>query len=99
MAMLSGCDYLEGLKGVGIRTANKLLRKYKTLERTIKFIALESGGVKVPKGYMETFLLAELAFLFQRVYDPLTQRLVHLGGQPPSDWTDAQDRYVGLCVR
>jgi exonuclease-1 len=98
MAMLSGCDYLEGLKGVGVRTANKLLRKYKSLERTLKFIALENGAVRVPKDYLETFLLAELAFLFQRVYDPLTKRLVHLGGDPPEDWTDAQDQYVGPCV-
>lgn len=96
MAMLSGCDYLEGLKGVGVRTANKLLRKYKGLERTLKSIALENGAVKIPKGYLETFLLAELAFLFQRVYDPVTKQLVHLGGQLPEDWTDAKDQYVGL---
>lgn len=98
MAMLSGCDYLEGLKGIGVRTANKLLRKYKSLERTLKFIALENGAVRVPKGYLETFMLAELAFLFQRVYDPTTKKLVHLGGEPPDDWTDAQDRYVGPYV-
>lgn len=95
MAMLSGCDYLEGLKGIGVRTANKLLRKYKSLERTLKFIALENGAIKIPKGYLETFLLAELAFLFQRVYDPSTKQLVHLAGQAPDDWTEEKDRFVG----
>jgi exonuclease-1 len=95
MAMLSGCDYLQGLKGVGIKTAHKLLRKHKTVERTLKFIALDNGNVKVPKGYLEDFERAELAFVWQRVYCPIKKRLVHLNGEPEGEWTDDKDQYVG----
>lgn len=28
MCILSGCDYLPSVKGIGLVTANKLLRKY-----------------------------------------------------------------------
>ncbi|KAG8824015.1 Rad2 nuclease [Serendipita sp. 399] len=96
MAMLSGCDYLEGLRGVGVRTANKLLRKYKTVERLLKFVGLESGNVKVPKGYLEAFKMAELAFLHQRVYDPVSEKLIHLEDPPLSEWCTERDKFVGL---
>ncbi|KAG8752882.1 Rad2 nuclease [Serendipita sp. 396] len=96
MAMLSGCDYLEGLRGVGVRTANKLLRKYKTVERLLKFVGLENGNVKVPKGYLEAFKLAELAFLHQRVYDPVSEKLIHLDDPPLSEWDSEKDKFVGL---
>jgi 5'-3' exonuclease len=33
MAILSGCDYLESIQGVGLKTAYRLLRKYKTAEK------------------------------------------------------------------
>ena len=31
--MLSGCDYLPSIPGIGIKTAHKMLRRYKTVER------------------------------------------------------------------
>ena len=33
MAILSGCDYLDSVAGLGLKTAHKLLRKYKTPEK------------------------------------------------------------------
>ncbi|CCA72785.1 related to EXO1-exonuclease which interacts with Msh2p [Serendipita indica DSM 11827] len=95
MAMMSGCDYLEGLKGIGVRTANKLLRKYKSLERVLKFIALESKTARVPKGYLEAFRKAELAFLYQRVYDSTQKRLVHLVEPPSTGLSEEDDLFVG----
>lgn len=95
MAMLSGCDYLEGLKGIGVRTANKLLRKYKHLDGVLRSIGLENGNLRVPKGYKEAFEKAELAFLWQRVWDPVSKKLVHLNGQPDEDWNEEKDAFVG----
>lgn len=31
--MLSGCDYLPSIPGIGIKTAHRLLRRYKTVEK------------------------------------------------------------------
>lgn len=33
MCILSGCDYLDNLSGVGIKTAYKLVKKYKYTEK------------------------------------------------------------------
>ena len=59
MAILSGCDYLEGLPRMGLKTAHNLVRRYKEIERVLKIIAFE-GKVKLPAGYLEAYLRAEL---------------------------------------
>lgn len=33
--VLAGCDYLSNIKGIGLRTAVGLLKKYKTVPDTI----------------------------------------------------------------
>ncbi|CAE6532527.1 unnamed protein product [Rhizoctonia solani] len=95
MAMLSGCDYIDSLPGLGLKTAHKLLRKWKTVDKVIQAIRMD-GSYKMPKGYLESFRIAELAFLHQRVYDPISQRLTHLG-PPPEDeeWDEGKDAFVG----
>ncbi|KAL5641056.1 hypothetical protein ACGC1H_001508 [Rhizoctonia solani] len=95
MAMLSGCDYIDSLPGLGLKTAQKLLRKWKTADKVIQAIRMD-GSHKMPKGYLESFRIAELAFLHQRVYDPVSQRLTHLG-PPPDDeeWDESKDAFVG----
>ncbi|CAE6449745.1 unnamed protein product [Rhizoctonia solani] len=95
MAMLSGCDYIDSLPGLGLKKAHKLLRKWKTVEKVIQAIRMD-GSFKMPKGYLESFRVAELAFLHQRVYDPTSQRLTHLG-PPPDDegWDESKDAFVG----
>lgn len=35
MCILSGCDYLPSLRGVGLKMAYKLLAKYKTMDKVI----------------------------------------------------------------
>ena len=77
MAMLAGCDYLPSIPGIGIKTAHKLLRRYKTVERLLQSLRLE-GSHAVPDAYAAEFSRAELAFVYQRVYDPRLGRLVTL---------------------
>ncbi|KLO09954.1 PIN domain-like protein [Schizopora paradoxa] len=98
MAMLSGCDYLPSVPGVGLKTAYSLLKKYKSVDRSIRAIRLE-GKKDVPKGYVEAFNLAEKVFLHQRVYDPKLQKLVYLS-EPSDDLVlDAKaESYIGKCV-
>ncbi|ORY92746.1 PIN domain-like protein [Leucosporidium creatinivorum] len=81
MAILSGCDYLESIQGVGLKTAYRLMRKYKTAEKVIQFVRLE-GQLKVPRSYPDDFKRAELTFLHQRVWDPVQNALVHLEPVP-----------------
>jgi len=97
--MLSGCDYLPSINGLGLKTAHKLLRKYKTVDKVLQYIRLETS-LKIPKDYLKFYRIAELAFLHQKVYDPLSERLVHL--HPIVDsagWTPEMRAYVGWFVR
>lgn len=48
MAILSGCDYLESIPGVGLKTAYRLMRKYKTAEKVRCLIASTSRPLSDP---------------------------------------------------
>ncbi|PPQ66528.1 hypothetical protein CVT26_009501 [Gymnopilus dilepis] len=97
MTILSGCDYLPSIPGIGLKTACQLLKKWKTAEQVIKIIAME-GKKAVPSGYLKQFRLAEKCFQHQRVYCPMAERLVHLT-EIDSDWNEEFDAYVGRYVR
>ncbi|KAM0925798.1 hypothetical protein ACQ4PT_003959 [Festuca glaucescens] len=80
MCILSGCDYLPSLPGMGVKRAHALIQKLKTHEKVIKH--LRYSAVSVPPQYEENFKKAIWAFQFQRVYDPATEDIVHLSGIP-----------------
>jgi exonuclease 1 len=75
MAILSGCDYLDSIGNMGLKTAHRMVRKHKTIEKVIRMLQFD-GKYHVPKGYLEAFYQAELTFLHQRVYCPISNRLV-----------------------
>lgn len=77
MAILSGCDYLPGIGGLGLKTAHRMLRKHKTVERLVKAAQFD-GKLKVPAGFMADFDQAEKTFLYQWVFCPIEKRLVNL---------------------
>lgn len=76
MAIMSGCDYLSGLPGVGLKTAYRMLRKSKTPERVVRM--LQFDGKRVSENYLTQFYQAELTFLHQWVFCPEKKELVHL---------------------
>jgi exonuclease-1 len=77
MAILSGCDYLDNIGKMGLKTAYRLLRKHKTVERVLQAVRLE-GKMKVPSDYLEKFIQAEMTFLYQWVFCPATNGLVNV---------------------
>ncbi|KAK2609142.1 Rad2 nuclease [Conoideocrella luteorostrata] len=76
MAIMSGCDYIEGLPGVGLKTAYRMLRKSKTPERVVRMLQFE--GKRISENYLTQFYQAELTFLHQWVFCPNKKELVHL---------------------
>ncbi|KAK5995620.1 Exodeoxyribonuclease 1 [Cladobotryum mycophilum] len=76
MAIMSGCDYLNGLPGVGLKTAYRMLRKTKSPEKIVKL--LQFDGKRVSENYLIQFYQAELTFLHQWVFCPKKKELVHL---------------------
>ncbi len=75
MAILSGCDYLASINKMGLKTAYRLVRKHKTIEKVLRMLQFD-GQYRVPPGYLEAFQQAELTFLHQRVFCPIRNSLV-----------------------
>ncbi|XP_062016654.1 exonuclease 1 [Rosa rugosa] len=76
MCILSGCDYLQSLPGMGLKRAHALIKKFTSYDKVIKH--LKYSTVSVPPLYEESFKKAIMTFQHQRVYDPVSQDIVHL---------------------
>ena len=96
MAMLSGCDYLPGIGGMGLKTAYRLVRKHKTVDRLVRAVQFD-GKMKVPADYLESFTKAEHTFLYQWVYCEEAKCLVNLT-TVPNDLDVANMPYIGKSV-
>ncbi|KAI0237089.1 hypothetical protein L0F63_000557 [Massospora cicadina] len=81
LCILSGCDYLPSVPGVGLKTANKLITSAPDYLAAIRKLKL-NPRFKVPDHYARDFVQAEMTFRFQWVYDPASKRVVHLT-EPP----------------
>ncbi|OAA73454.1 DNA repair protein (XPGC)/ Rad [Cordyceps fumosorosea ARSEF 2679] len=95
MAIMSGCDYLNGLPGVGLKTAYRLMRKSKSPERVVRM--LQFDGKRVSENYLTQFYQAELTFLHQWVFCPTQKTLVHLTELDGSR-TAAEMPFIGAFV-
>ncbi|CZT01415.1 related to exodeoxyribonuclease 1 [Rhynchosporium graminicola] len=85
MAILSGCDYLASINNMGLKTAYRMVRKHKTIEKVIRMLSFD-GKFHVPKTYLEQFRQAEFTFLHQRVFCPQARTLVlHTTPEQPLD--------------
>ena len=93
MAMLSGCDYLPGIEKMGLKTAYRLVRKHKILDRIVRSVQFD-GKMKVPAGYLDAFAKAERTFLHQWVFCPEARCLVNLN-MVPTDLDTATMPYIG----
>ncbi|KAI9839736.1 MAG: Rad2 nuclease [Sclerophora amabilis] len=96
MAILSGCDYLPSMNKMGLKTAHRLVRKYKTIERIVKAVQLD-GQLKVPFGYIEAFAQADLTFRHQRVFCP-TQRKIVLHTELEGEMDEDSMSFIGQDI-
>ncbi|XP_062095463.1 exonuclease 1 isoform X2 [Humulus lupulus] len=76
MCILSGCDYLQSLPGMGLKRAHALIKRFTTYDQVIKHLRYSISSV--PPLYEESFKKALLTFQHQRVYDTITEKIVHL---------------------
>uniref|UniRef100_A0A8D0D6I5 Exonuclease 1 n=1 Tax=Sander lucioperca TaxID=283035 RepID=A0A8D0D6I5_SANLU len=98
MCILSGCDYLASLHGIGLGKACKLLRLAKDPD-ILKVIRKMGQYLKmnlvVPEEYIEGFIRANNTFLYQLVFDPVRRKVVPLNPYP-EHMDPATLSYAGL---
>lgn len=98
MAIFSGCDYLEGIGNIGLKTAYRMMRKYKTPERVIRMLQFD-GKHRISENYLAQYKQAELTFIYQRVFCPEKKDIVLLTEPAASSTLDLEEMpYIGARV-
>uniref|UniRef100_A0A8C0B3F4 Exonuclease 1 n=1 Tax=Buteo japonicus TaxID=224669 RepID=A0A8C0B3F4_9AVES len=81
MCILSGCDYLSSIHGIGLAKACKLLKLannpdiIKVIKKMGQYLKM---NITVPEEYIQGFTRANNTFLYQLVFDPVNRKLVPL---------------------
>ncbi|XP_062493344.1 exonuclease 1 [Pezoporus occidentalis] len=91
MCILSGCDYLSSIHGIGLAKACKLLKLannpdiIKVIKKMGQYLKM---NITVPEEYIQGFTRANNTFLYQLVFDPVNRKLVPLN--PYEDGIDPE---------
>ncbi|KAH8092795.1 5'-3' exodeoxyribonuclease [Aureococcus anophagefferens] len=80
MCALAGCDYVEAVKGVGIKNAHRLVARYKDRKKVLRALRYECAAC--PDDYEQRVDRAALTFGHQMVYDRRRRAAVHLAPLP-----------------
>ncbi|NXQ55466.1 EXO1 Exonuclease, partial [Anthoscopus minutus] len=81
MCILSGCDYLPSINGIGLAKACKLLKLannpdiIKVIKKMGQYLKM---NITVSEEYLQGFTRANNTFLYQLVFDPVNRKLVPL---------------------
>ncbi|KAK9450215.1 PIN domain-like protein [Limtongia smithiae] len=97
MAILAGCDYTPGIPNIGLRKAHMFLRRFRNVDRALRFMALEAK-VQIPQNFRADFERADKTFLHQRVYCPMQKKVVMLSQPDGGALDEAMDFYVGQDI-
>ncbi|NWV43028.1 EXO1 Exonuclease, partial [Grantiella picta] len=81
MCILSGCDYLPSIHGIGLAKACKLVKLannpdiIKVIKKMGQYLKM---NITIPEEYIQGFTRANNTFLYQLVFDPVNRKLVPL---------------------
>ncbi|KAG0176435.1 Rad2 nuclease [Apophysomyces sp. BC1034] len=81
MCIVSGCDYLPSLPGIGLKTSYKLFKQYEKTDKVLKQLGSQGSMISF-QDYKDAFHRADLAFLHQYVYDPISKTYLRLHPLP-----------------
>ncbi|KRT81722.1 hypothetical protein AMK59_6260 [Oryctes borbonicus] len=102
MCILSGCDYLQNLPGVGIKKALKFISLtadpsiYNVLLKLPSYLKLPN--VVVTDDYREGFMIADATFKHQLVFDPVKRKLLPLHDPQISGTREEYCRNAGHLI-
>ncbi|KAI7892724.1 PIN domain-like protein [Mucor mucedo] len=81
VCILSGCDYLSSLPGIGLKKAQDIVRRGQNTPR-IFLALLRTHAMDEVEEYKEEYLKADAAFLYQFVFDPASRTYKRLNPLP-----------------
>ncbi|KAK9511809.1 hypothetical protein O3M35_000401 [Rhynocoris fuscipes] len=96
MCILSGCDYLPSLPGIGLAKALKFIKRTadpdicRALNRLGSY--LNMSNLVVTQEYKDKFIIAESMFKYQPIYDPFNRKLSTLNPLPPGESAPIDER-------
>lgn len=76
ICILSGCDYLPSIPGIGLKTAAKLMKQHGSSKRVLAHLRATSSAWYTE--YEGLFWRVDRIFLHQRIYDNLNGQLAEL---------------------
>jgi 5'-3' exonuclease len=101
--ILSGCDYLDSLPGIGLKTAIGYVlrfRDYPDSERMLKFIlSKKNHRPEDPQQYIKDFHGAERTFFHQLVFDPRNNSITRLNPMPNEKVREIEEECRSLSER
>ncbi|KAL3872707.1 hypothetical protein ACJMK2_035913 [Sinanodonta woodiana] len=92
LCILSGCDYLPSLPGIGLAKACKVFKvaRQSDIKQLLKKVPTYlKMNLTVTQEYIDGFIKADNTFLYQLCFDPLQRKLVPLN--PYTDDVDPRD--------
>ncbi|RKP18326.1 PIN domain-like protein [Rozella allomycis CSF55] len=92
--VLSGCDYLESLHGIGLSKAMKLVRKAES-ESVDEILNLLERTRLIPTEYRTKIFEAIFTFRHQRIFCPKLNRLSYLNPINRAELTDKLNYVIG----
>ncbi|EDO16778.1 hypothetical protein Kpol_526p31 [Vanderwaltozyma polyspora DSM 70294] len=81
MVCLSGCDYTNGIPRIGLVKAIKLVHQYRNIDKILLSIRRD-GKFQIPETFLQEYHKAVIAFEYQRVFCPISEKIVTLNDIP-----------------
>jgi exonuclease-1 len=79
LCVLSGCDFLDNIRGLGIKKMYNILNKHRDVDAAFKALRSDAKTKdNIPDGYEEKWRQARLIFKHALVYDAFDKALRHL---------------------
>ena len=95
--ILGGCEYIQSIDRVGLKTVLKLHQKAGSCEQVIRDLQkTKSFKDRVPENYIEKVNKVKTIFKFQTVYDPRIKKFVP--SEKPKEGESFDQKYVGDLI-
>ena len=77
MSLMVGCDYLEKVRGVGLKRGIELIQNVTSLKSLFQKLKEKCKRFDNSKKYKTAFKNCELVFKYQKVYNPFTKEMTY----------------------